>query len=137
MTKALLKMFFNIRNVVQKALQKCKMILFFPEKKTKAIELGTKANSNMSTLTFRACKSIHRKKLPICQVEVGWECSVKPVAAKKKDVKNKLRKTESNDGGWEGTPLDGGGGGQKSAQPMKAQAHKANHQPTTIPKPIS
>ena len=100
MTKALL--FFNIRNVVQKALQKCEMILFFPEKKTKAIELGTKANSNMSTLTFRACKSIHRKKLPICQVEVGWECSVEPVAAKK-DVKNKLRKTESNDGGWEGT----------------------------------
>ena len=84
MTKALLKMFFNIRNVVQKALQKCEMILFFPEKKTKAIELGTKANSNMSTLTFRACKSIHKKKLPICQVEVGWECSVEPVAAKKR-----------------------------------------------------
>ena len=103
MTKALLKMFFQyIRNVVQKALQKCEMILFFPEKKTKAIELGTKANSNMSTLTFRACKSIHTKKLPICQVELGWESSVEPVAAKK-DVKNKLRKTESNDGGRKGT----------------------------------
>ena len=82
MTKALL--FFNIRNVVQKALQKCEIIQFFPEKNTKAIELGTKANSNMSTLTFRACKSIHTKKLPICQVELGWECSVEPAAAKKR-----------------------------------------------------
>ena len=61
MTKALL--FFNIRNVVQKALQKCEIIQFFPEKNTKAIELGTKANSNMSTLTFRACKKHTQKKV--------------------------------------------------------------------------
>ena len=32
MTKALPNMFFNIRNVVQKALQECEIILFFPKK---------------------------------------------------------------------------------------------------------
>ena len=99
----------------------------FPEKKTKAIELGTKANSNMSTLTFRACKSIHTKKLPICQVELGWECSVEPAAAKKRCQKQ----IEENRIQWwrlggDRKALDGEGG-QKSAQPIKAQAHKANH----------
>ena len=70
----LLKMFFKIGNVVQKALQ-VRNNSINPGKKTKAIELGTKANSNMSTLTFRACKSIHRKKvanLPSQSGSAAW-----------------------------------------------------------------